>query len=428
MLPSLKTKSKNLPVVYQDKQVIFERGDKGTKTYKIVSGKVSVLIKPPAHIHSRGNDSTTKIITTLKRGQTFGELASFSPSNTRTATCVAKGETRLLLERTSSPKRKDIIRSKSKLTLNYKQPISKTIECQEKDIILKQGDSNDDDKAFYVILSGCVDVLIDNQKVNTLTAGMIFGEGSIMNNDDNVNSIRSASCIAASSTVHLIQIKVNKEALSTHHGLRRLLERQNKATSKRDEIRHAGPINFKESKSNDSNKFDLWRQQQQKQGGHMNGIIGVADSKNGTSSLIGGEKIKMIARDEQTHIKNSKKMTENEKDIHVADLLLVQLLKLIPTNLNNPNQHKFLKSGFTLVALENWRLAHSEQGRELLKKKKICIVNVVSDDKKKNNNVMKQESGLHVAGKGDEHRLKNLHPGKTWFWINPLTAVYFPAN
>ena len=52
----------------------------------------------------------------------------------------------------------------------------------------------------------------------------------------------------------------------------------------------------------------------------MNGIIGVADSKNGTSSLIGGEKIKMIARDEQTHIKNSKKMTENEKDIHVADL------------------------------------------------------------------------------------------------------------
>ena len=414
MLPSLKTKSKNLPVVYQDKQVIFERGDKGTKTYKIVSGKVSVL----AHTHSRANE--TKIITTLKRGQTFGELASFSPSNTRTATCVAKGETRLLLERTSSPKRKDIIRSKTKLTLNYKQPISTTIECQEKDIILKQGDSNDDDKAFYVILSGCVDVLIDNQKVNTLMSGMIFGEGSIMNNDDNVNSIRSASCIAASSTVHLLQIKVNKEALSTHHGLRRLLERQNKATSKRDEIRHAEPI----TKSNDSNKFDLWRQQQQKQGGHMNGIIGVADSKNATSSLIGGEKIKMIARDEQTHIKNSKKMTENEKDIHVADLLLVQLLKLIPTKneLNNPNQHKFLKSGFTLVALENWRLAHSEQGRELLKKKKICIVNVVSDDKKK------QESGLELKPKGDEHRLKNLHPGKTWFWINPLTAVYFPAN
>lgn len=252
MLPSLKTKSKNLPVVYQDKQVIFEQGDVGTKTYKIVSGKVSVLIKPPAHIHSRG-----KIITTLTRGQTFGELASFSPSNTRTATCVAKGETRLLLERTSSPKRKDIIQSKtkSKLTLNYKQPISTTIECQEKDIILKQGDSNDDDKAFYVILSGCVDVLIDNQKVNSLTSGMIFGEGSIMNNDDNVNSIRSASCIAASSTVHLLQIKVNKEALSTHHGLRRLLERQNKATSKRDEIRHAEDINFKESKSNDLNKF-----------------------------------------------------------------------------------------------------------------------------------------------------------------------------
>ena len=84
---------------------------------------------------------------------------------------------------------------------------------------------------------------------------MIFGEGSIMNNDDNVNSIRSASCIAASSTVHLLQIKVNKEALSTHHGLRRLLERQNKATSKRDEIRHAEDINFKESKSNDLNKF-----------------------------------------------------------------------------------------------------------------------------------------------------------------------------
>ena len=162
MLPSLKTKSKNKPVVYQDKQVIFEQRDKGTKTYKIVSGKVSVMIKPPAHIHSRGNEST--IITTLTRGQTFGELASFSPSNTRTATCVAKGETRLLLERTSAPKRKDIIRSKTKLTLNYKQPISTTIECQEKDIILKQGDSNDDDKAFYVILSGFVDVLIDNQK------------------------------------------------------------------------------------------------------------------------------------------------------------------------------------------------------------------------------------------------------------------------
>ena len=29
----------------------------------------------------------------------------------------------------------------------------------------------------------------------------------------------------------------------------------------------------------------------------MNGSIGVADSKNGTSSLIGGEKIKMIARE-----------------------------------------------------------------------------------------------------------------------------------
>ena len=82
-------------------------------------------------------------------------------------------------------------------------------------------------------------------------------------------------------------------------------------------------------------------------------------------------------------------MTENEKDIHVADLLLVQLLKLIPTKTtNNPNQHRFLKSGFTLVALENWRLAHSEQGRKLLKKKKICIVNVVSDDKNKNNKWM----------------------------------------
>ena len=68
--------------------------------------------------------------------------------------------------------------------------------------------------------------------------------------------------------------------------MRRLLERQNKATSKRDEIRQAEIINFKESKSNDSNKFDLWRQQQQKQGGHMNGSIGVADSKNGTVVLL----------------------------------------------------------------------------------------------------------------------------------------------
>ena len=154
--------------------------------YKIRSGRVRVIV---------GNANTKKQVAVLVRGNVFGEIAYFSPSKTRTATCVAEGNTILsLVGRSGKPPvvfpTTESSSATKMCTGNTSIFNGKEVEYKEGAIIIEQ---NDIGSCFYVVLSGTVDVSIlpDKKIVNTMFAGEIFGESVI-----GVNKTRTSSCTA----------------------------------------------------------------------------------------------------------------------------------------------------------------------------------------------------------------------------------------
>lgn len=72
--------------IYSDGTTIVRQGEKGNLMYIILKGEVEVI---------REVDGEQVILSVLKKGDTFGEMALFS-GQPRTATIRSKGETRIL--------------------------------------------------------------------------------------------------------------------------------------------------------------------------------------------------------------------------------------------------------------------------------------------------------------------------------------------
>ncbi len=72
--------------IYSDGSIIVKQGDTGNLMYIILKGEVEVI---------RDVDGKQVILSVLKKGDIFGEMALFS-GQPRTATIRSKGETRLL--------------------------------------------------------------------------------------------------------------------------------------------------------------------------------------------------------------------------------------------------------------------------------------------------------------------------------------------
>ena len=72
--------------IYTDGSVIVKQGDTGNLMYIILKGEVEVI---------RENNGEQIVLSTLKKGDIFGEMALFS-GQPRSATIRSKGETRVL--------------------------------------------------------------------------------------------------------------------------------------------------------------------------------------------------------------------------------------------------------------------------------------------------------------------------------------------
>lgn len=154
---------------FEHGQIIFNQGDESTEMYQIRSGKVRVLVGDK-------NMKQLKQVAVLCKESIFGELANFSPSKRRTATCVAEGTTVLsLVGRSGKP---PVVFPTSQSTCAPASNVfnGKELEYNSGSTIIAE---NEIGSCFYVILAGKVDVIVSKQLVNTMFAGEIFGESVI---------------------------------------------------------------------------------------------------------------------------------------------------------------------------------------------------------------------------------------------------------
>lgn len=88
--------------IYKKNEVIFEQGSVGTKFFVILKGSVGVIANIPKVTDEKLNNGTCLMktelirteIRTLKRGDSFGELALID-NRPRAATIICKEETHL---------------------------------------------------------------------------------------------------------------------------------------------------------------------------------------------------------------------------------------------------------------------------------------------------------------------------------------------
>jgi CRP-like cAMP-binding protein len=85
-------------VVFQAGELIFKENSNSNELYIITQGEVEILINPstvgPASVKNRHTDS---VIATLRRGQSFGEVALVDEGLRSASARVAQKDTRLLV-------------------------------------------------------------------------------------------------------------------------------------------------------------------------------------------------------------------------------------------------------------------------------------------------------------------------------------------
>jgi len=177
---------------YKMDEVIFHKGDKGDRFYIVMTGEVNIVLDG-------------KRITTYGTGGYFGEKSLFANEN-RTATAVAKSDTRLLSIRKDemlsfirgtesehllhqiaifqNVELRDTLKNNSifkALTATQQtklhgliKPFYKTFHAGEKIL-----DKETELKSAYIIMKGNVDVYLENELISTLTKGSLFGVKSV---------------------------------------------------------------------------------------------------------------------------------------------------------------------------------------------------------------------------------------------------------
>ena len=253
-------------LVYRTGDIIFEVGDIGTESYQIVQGEVRVVI-------GFGPMPFRKQACVLFSGSFFGSMALSSESRARTATCIAAGQGPTVLQIVARVPIKIAVPSLASLLVAKEQRPPKKSENKKYkhgDFVLEQGDSADN--TYYVLVTGCLNVIVDSKIVGTIMqTGEVFGEScccalaedKVRTASVKVKSLSGAIVSvwqydAASNSVSSMLHRRRKEILNKNH-LREFncqTERSKSSSSMllnlRSSIATARPSTLKSNKTNDA--------------------------------------------------------------------------------------------------------------------------------------------------------------------------------
>jgi len=81
---------------YQKNDLIFRENTGSKELYIIVQGEVDIVVDPSL-VSASESDSENETIATLRRGQSFGEVALVDEGLRSASACAAAGDTRLLI-------------------------------------------------------------------------------------------------------------------------------------------------------------------------------------------------------------------------------------------------------------------------------------------------------------------------------------------
>lgn len=84
-------------VVFQDGEIIFKENSSSKELYIITEGEVEILIDPALVGTPEKNKRTGSVIATMRRGQSFGEIALVDEGLRSATARAAQKETRLLV-------------------------------------------------------------------------------------------------------------------------------------------------------------------------------------------------------------------------------------------------------------------------------------------------------------------------------------------
>lgn len=185
---------------YNASDVIFRKGDRGDKFYVVINGEVDIILD-------------AKIITTYGTGGYFGEKSIFLDEN-RTATAIAKTHVKLLsiqkdemLSLIRGTESEYLLRHiadfqtvELRETLNKNEIIGSLTATQQTQLhgLIKPftnsfhageiiADKYSALKFTYIIREGNIDVWQDDNLINTLTEGGLFGVKCLFNENDQYN-------------------------------------------------------------------------------------------------------------------------------------------------------------------------------------------------------------------------------------------------
>ena len=84
-------------VLFQDGDIIFEENNSSQELYIIAQGEVEIIINPSLVGAPDKNEQKGSVIATLRRGQSFGEIALVDEGLRSASARAAQKETRLLV-------------------------------------------------------------------------------------------------------------------------------------------------------------------------------------------------------------------------------------------------------------------------------------------------------------------------------------------
>jgi CRP/FNR family transcriptional regulator, cyclic AMP receptor protein len=82
-------------VTYQKDDLIFKENTSSKELYIIIQGEVNIVVDPS--LISVSDGVTTRTIATMRRGQSFGEVALVDEGLRSASACAAQNDTRLLI-------------------------------------------------------------------------------------------------------------------------------------------------------------------------------------------------------------------------------------------------------------------------------------------------------------------------------------------